>query len=1456
MKLKRLFCMTLLACGLSAANMWAQEPATDEEGFYLLASAADVEAFAAKVNAGESTLKARLVADIDYEGMENAHTPIGNTLTLRFDGEFDGQGHRIRNLHMNTAGYVGFFGVVGGPNGAIIRNVIIDSSCSFSSTSSHVGALVGITQYAGDADEGLIQIIGCVNEAEVSGENGVVAGLVGAGQGRAPYCRIAFINCANKGNVSTTMKRAAAFMVNAGRRCSLTNCYNTGTITGVKTNNTGTANNLLEPANAYNEFFVTNCYDLSATETRAQGTLLDPEYEGGMLQSGELCYRLNGNQEEISWWQKLDEDSEPLPYYKEGAQVYANGALRCDGAVLPGEVEYSNTKVSIIPDHVYDHGVCTACGLLDATYKEPVDGVYELEDGGDLYWFATLVNSSSEYYGANARLTADINYWGFDRQIGTIRYEGTFDGQGHHVAVNIIGTQTEGSAALFCRNYGTIKNLFMEGTATIESYRAASVAAFNWGEVANCVSTMNFSSNLAGTNAAGGIVGICYEGARVRNCVFAGSISGTEALNCGGIVGYLYGHTEITNCLMAGELNIVLDQNSNAIARASGTAGDLKNCYCLEGFEGTTDANTVALSREQVEGGEATWRLNGETFLDAAFEQKLGEDRFPLPWQRNAIVFPTNEGYESVNPEDADSHIMLRDYVTEQETQFVEETIAWQMLLDEYMEEINTWQESETFQEFCDSYRYVLSLKQSIYLSIQAYQNYMAACDYATNYLAENAFHGPKRTLLETYLGTKAKPSELFANGTYLYILDTHLLSDEEITAEAQYVNDLLAEAVSENVVAGTEITTLIPNVGFEEDFEGWNVKFEGGNVSVGGARDIMSVGGGWNNKWFDVNQTVTDLPNGIYMIRMNAAYRPFGNNSSTFHAGQVYLNGNANYVMNEIEDALPKENALDGENCHITGDSPDYTVLNEEDAECYVPNTTLGCSYAFRADRYLNYTAVEVTDSTLTFGVRNLGTNLANDWMGFGGIRIFYLGTADEASTALDKVLDSYEQRAQKILEFPWDLGTNYSRFPNVSTELLQQIDATISARQKVATGEEKMQLIDTFSRLFGEVYECRMAYIDMVRAADALINMAYILLDDELLDRDDYDKAEILFNEAWDAYVDGTMTAEQAKQETERIKACDFGLPAVDGVYQIGSPYQLAVFATKVEGGEYAANAVLTDDIDFSEYNKQIGVPKYTGTFDGQRHTITINLTGTNVDGSAALFYRNEGHILNLHVTGTANTTTKFAAGLVAFNTGSVESCISTVTLNSELEGANGMGGLVGWAYSGTQINHSVYAGIMIGEASTNCGGIVGYINGPTTITNCLMCGKMNITMNTNSSAIGRNSATHGTLNNNYYPEGFEGLVDNNASPVLTDQLESGEVAYLLSMGQKLGEDAYPSPLSEMTVYLLPDGTYSNNPDAIRTPIANSQQPTAIYDLTGRKVQKATKGLYIINGKKALVK
>ncbi|MBQ2518598.1 MAG: hypothetical protein II538_01125, partial [Bacteroidaceae bacterium] len=40
----------------------------------------------------------------------------------------------------------------------------------------------------------------------------------------------------------------------------------------------------------------------------------------------------------------------------------------------------------------------------------------------------------------------------------------------------------------------------------------------------------------------------------------------------------------------------------------------------------------------------------------------------------------------------------------------------------------------------------------------------------------------------------------------------------------------------------------------------------------------------------------------------------------------------------------------------------------------------------------------------------------------------------------------------------------------------------------------------------------------------------------------------------------------------------------------------------------------------------------------------------------------------------------------------------------------------------------------------------------------------------------------------------------------------------------------------------------------DGIASPLSETEEGAAIYDLSGRRVEKATKGLYIINGKKTL--
>ena len=66
-----------------------------------------------------------------------------------FQGMFDGQGHTISNLAISSSSqFTGLFGYL---NGALIRNVVLDSSCSvvssFSGSNSvFIGGIIGMCQ--------------------------------------------------------------------------------------------------------------------------------------------------------------------------------------------------------------------------------------------------------------------------------------------------------------------------------------------------------------------------------------------------------------------------------------------------------------------------------------------------------------------------------------------------------------------------------------------------------------------------------------------------------------------------------------------------------------------------------------------------------------------------------------------------------------------------------------------------------------------------------------------------------------------------------------------------------------------------------------------------------------------------------------------------------------------------------------------------------------------------------------------------------------------------------------------------------------------------------------------------------------------------------------------------------------------------------------------------------------
>ena len=99
-----------------------------------------------------------------------------------------------------------------------------------------------------------------------------------------------------------------------------------------------------------------------------------------------------------------------------------------------------------------------------------------------------------------------------------------------------------------------------------------------------------------------------------------------------------------------------------------------------------------------------------------------------------------------------------------------------------------------------------------------------------------------------------------------------------------------------------------------------------------------------------------------------------------------------------------------------------------------------------------------------------------------------------------------------------------------------------------------------------------------------------------------------------------------------------------------------------------------------------------------------------------------------------------------------------------------------------------------------------------------------------------------------------------------ISSDDFASGMVAFALNGGrtpaiwfQTLGEDPYPVLDATRSVVLkAEDGTYYNSVVAVET-VKNSQSATEsgeVFDIAGRRVSTLKQGIYIVGGKKVLVK
>ncbi|MCG2653229.1 peptidase M26 [Alloprevotella tannerae] len=238
---------------------------------------------------------------------------------------------------------------------------------------------------------------------------------------------------------------------------------------------------------------------------------------------------------------------------------------------------------------------------------------------------------------------------------------------------------------------------------------------------------------------------------------------------------------------------------------------------------------------------------------------------------------------------------------------------------------------------------------------------------------------------------------------------------------------------------------------------------------------------------------------------------------------------------------------------------------------------------------------------------------------------------------------------------------------------------------------------------------------------------------------------------------------------------------------------------FGDLVLSGEGKLNAKLTADLNLGTEILKIGSEStgYSGTFDGQGHTVTVDWNGYG-GGYFALFpFVTDATIKNLRVSG--QMTTDAPMGVFSYLAGGTtiyEHCVSDVRITSgNTNSSYCAAGMVRAAYSEGKITFKdcIVAGDLNGttdNSSQNMGGFVCSQADDATCTfdNCLYT-------STNNSKGGYTFAPNPTLNNCYYLNPFANV---QGTPVTAEQLASGEVTKKLQnnrtdkcyWAQQLGE------------------------------------------------------------------
>ncbi len=576
--------------------------ACSKDNPYMIQTMEDMRNLSAWVNAGAPYTRSAFFkvmpenAVFDFEGVDD-FLPIGG-FNSTFNSSFDGNGVTIKNLHITnteankTCGLFGYADRIG----AVIQNITIDKSCSFTSSGSYTGAIVG-RGYR-------VTINNCRNlGASVTGID-CVGGIIGQAYGSSGY-PATVSNCVSESSV-TGNKHVGGIIGNIGNYFTLKG-NTVGLLAGkdavISISGTayvgavsGGGGSSTQSDNFYNGMVVVR--KIGETESKGFGYGAGSYNEDGNginSATGDYFPSIVGHQAKgLTWNYDLYTNTftiigTPDPGYELTSVTvnYRNAAGEAQSLTKEEltknpwsfEVLSYPTSVTAVYSTIFD--------LVDPTKACSKDNPYiisTVEDMKNLSAWSGVPYCRSAFFKVMPE-NAVFDFEGVDDFL-PIGYNSTFnssfDGNGVTIKnLHITNTETNKTCGLFGtadRIGAVIQNITIDKSCSFTSSGSYTGAIVGRGYRVTINNCRNLGASVTGIDCVGGIIGQAYGSsgypATVSNCVSESSVTGNK--HVGGIIGNIGNYFTLkgnTVGLLAGKDAVISISGTAYVGAVSGGGG-------------------------------------------------------------------------------------------------------------------------------------------------------------------------------------------------------------------------------------------------------------------------------------------------------------------------------------------------------------------------------------------------------------------------------------------------------------------------------------------------------------------------------------------------------------------------------------------------------------------------------------------------------------------------------------------------------------------------------------------------------------------------------------------------------------------------------------------------------------------------------------------------------------------